>query len=323
MRTLVLGVNGMTGQAIATDLALAGHEVVGTGRAAQRFPDRLRDCGVHFLESDRHDPAAVAAALGDGADVVVDCVAYTAEHARMLLAASGDIGSIVALSSKAVYVDAHGRHSNSAEPPDFGTPVSEDTAVLPPDFSGDYKSAAGYGRNKVAMELTLRQAAVPVSVLRPSRIHGLGSARPREWWVVRQILRGVRTIPLAHGGRTGNHPTAAVNLARLVLACARQPGHRVVNSADPGAPTAADVVRAIAAAMSAEVEVTDAGPGRPAASPWDTWPPFFLDTSAAQEVGYEPVGDYAATVGPVVRELATLSADRREALDADPYFGDR
>ena len=47
---------------------------------------------------------------------------------------------------------------------------------------------------------------------------------------------------------------------------------------------------------------------------WDTWPPFFLDSTAAADVGYRPVGDYARAVQPVVYELTALSAERQEAL---------
>ncbi len=243
----MLGVNGMTGRAIATALVAAGHEVVGTGRSADRFPAVLRDLGVEFLQSDRDDPAQVRTALGPGADVVVDVVAYTGAHARDVLAVSSGIGSVVVVSSKAVYVDDRGRHSNSDDPPDFGGPVSEDNAVLASDSSGNYASREGYGPNKVAVEEVYRSADVPVSVLRPSRIHGPGATAPREAWVLDRIHAGQRVFRLPHAADAGNHPTAAVNLARLAVLCAEHPAHRVLNSADPGTPTAGEVVRAVAA----------------------------------------------------------------------------
>ncbi|MBC3761008.1 NAD-dependent epimerase/dehydratase family protein [Quadrisphaera oryzae] len=308
MRAVVLGVSGMTGRAVAAALADAGHEVVGTGRSPGRFPAVLRERGVAFVRSDRDDPAQVRAVLADGADVVVDVVAYTAAHARSVLEASGDVGSVVVLSSKAVYTDARGRHSNSDHPPDFGGPVGEDTPTLPPDWSGAYDSREGYGRNKAAVEEVYRGADVPVSVLRPSRIHGPGSARPRERWVVDRVLAGQRTFRLPHAATAGNHPTAAANLAALALLCAQRPAHRVLNAADPGTPTAAEVVTAVAAAMGLDVEVDDddGSPGGEV-SPWSTWPPFFLDTSASEAAGYRPVGTHAATVGACVAELVRRS----------------
>lgn len=303
MRTVVLGVNGMTGRAIATALVAAGHEVVGTGRSADRFPAVLRDLGVEFLRSDRDDPAQVRTALGAGADVVVDVVAYTADHARSVVACSSGIGSVVVVSSKAVYVDDRGRHSNSDDPPDFGGPVAEGDPVLPPDPSGNYASREGYGPNKVAVEEVYRSADVPVSVLRPSRVHGPGSADPREAWVLDRVLAGQRVFRLPHVADAGNHPTAAVNLARLAVLCAEHPAHRVLNSADPGTPTAGEVVRAVAAAAGVDVDVVDDPAGEP--SPWSSWPPFFLDTSAAEALGYRPVGTHAETVVASVRDLLT------------------
>lgn len=314
----MLGVNGLTGRAIAAELAVAGWEVLGTGRDEARFPKALGQAGVAFVRSDRNEPVELRAVLSQGADVVVDCVCYTAEQARLLLSFAGGVGSIVALSSKAVYIDSRGRHSNSDEPPDFGGPVAESCAVIEPDFSGEYQSRDGYGANKVAMERVLQEAAVPASILRPSRIHGSGATRPREWYAVSRLLNGQRRFPLIHAGLTGNHPTAAVNLARLVRACAERPGARVLNAADPGEPTAADIVTAIGRAFGAEVEVVD--DKSQGWNPWDTWPSFFLDTRAARSIGYEPVGSYEETVRATVDELVRLDPERRRMLDADPYF---
>jgi nucleoside-diphosphate-sugar epimerase len=326
MRVVILGVNGVCGRAIAAELSGAGWEVVGTGRDPQRFPATLRDRGVRFECSDRHDPAQLDRVLGAGADVVVDCVCYTAEHARQLLTHHGSFGSAVVLSSKAVYVDDHGRHANSDDAPRFDGPVSEGRRVLEPDFSGAFASREGYGPNKVAAELTLRESAVPVSILRPSRVHGRGGARPGEWFVVRRLLDGRRRIPVAHGGRTANHPTAAVNLARLAAICALRPGARVVNAADPDRPTAADVVRAIAAACRRPVQIVGLDDDAPCGwgwTPWASWPPFLLDTTASTALGYEPVGSYAETVPAAVDELLELSDDQRARRGLDDAFEGR
>ena len=255
----------------------------------------------------------------------MDCVCYTADQARNLLDHRSAFGSAVMLSSKAVYVDHEGRHSNSAQQPDFGAPVREDQTTLAPDFTGDYDSPTGYGGNKVAAEVEFLASEVDVSILRPSRIHGVGGTRPREWFVVRRLLDGRRRIPLAHRGQTGNHPTAAVNLARLVRACADSPGQRVLNAADPDAPTAYDIVQAISQTSGLPAEVVplpDDAPDGHGRSPWDTWPPFFLDTSAAASIGYEPVGGYAETVADDVNALLTTTPRERARLDDDPYFRD-
>jgi hypothetical protein len=68
---------------------------------------------------------ALGRALGDGADIVVDCLCDTAGHARRLLAHRASFGSAVVLSSKAVYVDDRGRHANSDDPSRFSRGARE------------------------------------------------------------------------------------------------------------------------------------------------------------------------------------------------------
>ena len=315
----------MTGRAIATDFADAGWEVIGTGRRVSRLP-QLHARGVEFVRSDRQAPDELAKVLRRGTDVIIDCLCYTAEHARQLLRCRGLFGSAIVLSSKAVYCDERGRHSNSDDPPQFDGPVGERQCVLEPDYSGAYDGREGYGANKVAAERTLLDADEPISILRPSRIHGPGAARPREWFVVKRLLEGRTSIPLAHGGRTGNHPTAAANLARLARTCADQPGRRVLNAADPDHPRARDIVEAIATACGRSVDIIGLDEQAPPGvgwTPWSTWPPLFLDTSAATALGYIPTGTYAETVTVAVEELCSLPPEQQVQLTGDPYFRDR
>jgi len=55
-------------------------------------------------------------------------------------------------------------------------------------------------------------------------------------------------------------------------------------------------------------------------TPWDTWPPFFLDTSAAEALDYRPAGSYAETVADQVTALLTMTPTERDRLDNDDYF---
>jgi nucleoside-diphosphate-sugar epimerase len=325
-RAIVLGGNGLVGSAAAVKLARAGWEVTSSGRAETRFPRDLRDAGVRFVQSDRYAARDLGQLLHQGADVVVDCVGYTAEHVRMLLPFRHGIGSVVFISSKAVYVDDHGRHVNSDEPPDFAAPVTEEQgSVAPADV--DYNSREGYGPNKVAAERVLLDSGMAVSVLRPSRIHGVGGTRPREWVFVKRVLDGRRHLLLARGGRGVNHPTAAVNLAALVEFCAARPAARILNSADPDAPDGLTISRVIAAQLAhawQEVLLDETAPGDLGDHPWNTLPPFVLDTSAAERLGFVPVGSYAETVMAEVDWLARAarSGDPAAVLPSpdDPYF---
>ena len=325
-RAIVLGGNGQVGAAAAVKLAAAGWEVTSTGRTTDRFPQELREAGVSFARSDRYAAGDLGELLRPGADAVIDCVGYTAAHARMLLPFRQSIGSVVFISSKAVYVDGQGCHSNSDEPPDFGGPVTEQQPTMAPS-EADYNSREGYGANKVAAENVLLDSGMAVTILRPSRIHGVGTRRPREWVFVKRALDGRQNLLLARGGRGANHPTAAVNLAALVAFCAERPAARILNSADPDAPDGLAISRIIAAHMNhewAEVLLGETAPSDLGDHPWNTLPPFILDTSAAQRLGFVPVGTYAETVKTEIDWLvqAARSAHPAAVLPSpdDPYF---
>ncbi|WP_088282140.1 NAD-dependent epimerase/dehydratase family protein [Kineosporia sp. A_224] len=326
-RAIVLGGNGQVGSAAARQLVSAGWEVTSTGLTEGRFPQDLRDAGVRFVRSDRYSAEDLHDLLRKGADAVVDCVGYTAAHARLLLPFQHGIGSLVFISSKAVYVDDQGRHSNSDEPPEFAAPVTEaQPTVTPSDI--DYNSREGYGRNKVAAEQVLLDSThLRVSVLRASRIHGVGAGRPREWVFVKRVLDRRPHLLLAHGGRGVNHPTAAVNLAALAEFCATNPGMRILNSADPDAPDGLAISRIIAAHLAhswSEVLLDSTAPPGLGDHPWNTMPRFVLDTSAAERLGFVPVGGYADTVGAEIDWLvaAARSGDPTAALPRphDPFF---
>jgi nucleoside-diphosphate-sugar epimerase len=326
-KAVVLGGNGQVGSAVALRLAAGGWEVTASGRSAERFPADLRDAGIRFVRSDRYQPEDLRGLLPEGADAVIDCVGYTAAHARMLLPFRAGIGSLVFISSKAVYVDSHGRHSNSAEPPDFGGPVTEEQPTMAPSEEIDYNSREGYGPNKVAAENVLLDSGLAVSVLRPSRVHGAGAHPAREWAFVKRVLDGRRHLLLARGGRGVNHPTAAVNLAALAAFCAERPGTRVLNSADPDAPDGGTIARIIAGGLGhqwTEVPLDETAPAGLGDHPWNTLPPVVLDTSAARRLGFTPAGSYAETVWAEVDWLvqASKAGDPAGVLPPpdDPFF---
>jgi nucleoside-diphosphate-sugar epimerase len=307
-RALILGGTGLVGRAAARRLLAAGWQVDVTGRD----PTRNAVADARFVPADRGDADELRSAVGGGVDLLVDCICYTAAEARLLVPLLDDVGSTVLISSKAVYVDDAGRHSNSDEPPSFEKPITEEQPTLPPG-DGDYRTREGYGANKVAAERVLLDTGQPVSVLRPSKIHGEGAAPPREWVFVKRVLDRRPAVLLAHRGEGVDHPTAAANIAALIETVAGKPGARILNSADPDAPSGLEIARTIARHLDHEWEevlVEGAEIGR---HPWDKLPPFTLDTTAAHELGYVPAGDYAATV---VEEIDWLVAGH----EPDPEF---
>jgi nucleoside-diphosphate-sugar epimerase len=320
-RAVILGGTGLVGRAVTRRLVDAGWRVDLTGRDPNRMPRELAAAGAAFHPIDRSDAEATARLVGSGADLVVDCLCFTAANARDLLPVLPDIGSAVMLSSKAVYIDGDGNHINSPVKPKFDGAVREDQRTLPPDESGAYDSAEGYGANKVAAERVLLDSGHPVTVVRASKIHGAGAVPAREWVFVRRVLDRRRVLLLADGGRGVDHPTAAANLARLVETVADRPGGRILNSADPDAPDARTIARTVADHLGhswEEVLLDASAPADLGRTPWSAPNPIVLDMSAAESLGYRPAGDHATTVREAVDWLVH-TADEQRALN-HPFF---
>ncbi|HEX4247027.1 MAG TPA: NAD-dependent epimerase/dehydratase family protein [Pseudonocardia sp.] len=327
---LIIGGTGLVGRAVARHLLADGWTVRLTGRDPANLPADLAAAGAHFSPAERDDPAALATAAGDGADLLVDCICFTAAHAELLLPLTRAASSTVMISSKAVYVDGEGRHSNSEQPPRFDGPVTEQQPTMAPGTM-DHRSRHGYGANKVAAEQVLLDSGSPVTVLRPSKIHGEGARPPREWYFVKRVLDRRPMVLLAGRGAGTDHPSAAVNIAALVQLAAERPGRRILNAADPDAPDGLTIARTVAALLGhrwREVLLdADAPPGL-GRHPWHRLPPVVLSMAAAHALGHRPVGDYAATVADGVRWLVEQSraggggAQLPPGLD-DGFFGGR
>jgi len=147
-------------------------------------------------------------------------------------------------------------------------------------------------------------------VLRPSKIHGAGALRPREWVFVKRVLDCRPAIFLARRGAGVDHPTAAANIAALIEAVAARPGRRILNSADPDAPSALEISRTIARQLGHdwnEVLLGDGAVETLGRHPWDVPHPIVLDMTAAIDLGYTPAGDYATTVAEEVEWLVSAA----------------
>jgi nucleoside-diphosphate-sugar epimerase len=290
------------------------------------MPAEIASAGGQFVEADRADLDQLTARVGDGVDLLVDCLCYTAVDAAQLLGLAAHAGSTVMISSKAVYVDDAGNHSNSDVPPVFDGPIGERAPTLAPGVA-DHTTREGYGASKVAAEHVLLDSGLPVTVLRPSKIHGAGAARPREWVFVKRVLDRRPAVFLAHRGSGVDHPSSAAGIAALIEVVATMPGRRILNVADPDAPSALEISRAITAHLGYEwdeILLPDDGDASLGRHPWDARPPIVLDTAAALDLGYTPVGSYAATVVDEVDWLVAAAgelagADRVPGED-DPFF---
>nr|WP_090582572.1 nucleoside-diphosphate sugar epimerase [Arthrobacter sp. ov407] len=294
---------GMT----ALRLAKAGWNVDVTGRSSSRMPVELLQAGVRFHQIERSDSSGIDELVGGGADLLVDLVAYTAADVRAILPVMALVASPVLVSSRAVYTDAAGRHVNGDESPQFEGPIREDAPTLPP--AGDDVnpfSREGYAPCKVAAELAALDSGLPVTVIRPSKVHGPWTRQARTQGIVEYMLRGEPTIELADPD-TVDHLSAAANVAALIETLAAHPGPRILNAADPDTPSALQIVQAIAAqlAWSGAIDLVPNTPER-GEHPWRT--PMTLDTTAAQELGYKPAGNGLDLLADEVEWVQTQSS---------------
>jgi nucleoside-diphosphate-sugar epimerase len=306
----ILGGTGQIGRALAERLLRAGWEVSVGARSERVLPD-----GVRFVRVDRD-----SGTLPDGVDVFVDVIPYEPAHAEQLLGLRGRVGSVVAISSASVYADAQGRTLDEATGPDdfpeLPVPITERQRTVEP-------GEATYSTKKAAIERALlAQDALPATIIRACAVYGRDSALPREWHFVKRILDGRRYVPLAYGGSSRFHTTAAANLAELAWLCAERPrGTRVFNCGDPEPPSVIEIARTIARIFDHSwTELLLPGPPTPdkvGATPWSTPKPFVVEMVAAEiDVGYRAVTRYAKAVEDVCSWLVETMRDRdwREVL---------
>lgn len=281
----------MIGRAAARALAAEGWEVVAVSRSGT-LPAGLAELGVEAVVADRADDAQLRAALGTGADVVLDTVAFTREHGEQLNAFAGLVGSLVVISSASVYADDEGRAlDGEGEPPNLPLPILETQRTAEP-------GPATYSTQKAELEQTVLAGPLPATVLRACAIHGPGAKLPRELFFVKRVVDGRRRVALAWEGESRFHTTSVANLAELIRLAAAKPGDRALNGGDPEALTTLEICRAIGAALGHEFEPVLL-PEDEFDNPWAAPKPkpFVVSMAAAEEeLGYRPVTTYPEAV---------------------------
>jgi nucleoside-diphosphate-sugar epimerase len=291
MRAALIGGTGQIGRGAARALASNGWEVVAISRSGT-LPDGLAELGVQAVAADRSDDTQLRAALGSGADVVLDTVAFTRGHGEQLNALDGLVGSLIVISSASVYADDDGRALDGvSDPPQMPVPILETQRTAEP---GD----ATYSTQKAELEQTLLEGPLPSTLLRACAIHGPGAKLPREVYFVKRAHDGRRKVALAWNGESRFHTTSVPNLAELIRLAAEQPGDRALNAGDPAPPSTLEICEAIGAAMGHELEpvlLPDDAYDNPWAAPPD-WPFVVSMEAAERELGYQPVTTYPEAV---------------------------
>ena len=292
-RAVIVGGTGQIGFATARRLVFEGWDVTIASRRATALPSGCRHEAV-----DGRDVDGLVAAVGSAADLLLSCVAFDSTDAQHLAEAGREAGRIMAISSASVYRDMAGRTLDEAADcgfPDFPVPLTEQSMTLDP-------GPATYSTRKVAMEATLLdRAPCPVTILRPCAIHGPLSKHAREWWFVKRLLDGRRTIPLAYRGQSRMQTTSVSAIADAVVRAAADELPTVANVADADSPTVAEIGRTIMAIMDVDADLVGLPdePFPPAfgATPWSLPRPMVCSAAAT---GRET---YAGSVMSAVRWL--------------------
>jgi nucleoside-diphosphate-sugar epimerase len=289
MRAVLIGGTGQIGRAAARAFATNGWDVVAISRSGT-LPDGLAELGVQAVAADRTDDTQLRAAIGSGADAVLDTVAYTREHGEQLNGLAGLVGSLVVISSASVYADDEGRALDGvSDPPVMPVPILETQRTAEP---GDET----YSTRKAELEQTLLAGPLPSTLVRACAIHGPGAQLPRELYFVKRAHDGRRRVAIAWNGESRFHTTSVANLAELIRLAAEQPGDRALNAGDPDPPTTLGICHAIGAALDHEFEPVLL-PDEAVENPWATAVPFVVSVEAAErELGYRPVTTYPEAV---------------------------
>lgn len=316
-RAVLIGGTGQIGRPAARALARDGWDVVAVSRSGS-VPDAFAELGIEVVAADRAEDAQLLAAIGGGADVVVDMVAFGREHGAQLNRLPA--GSLIVISSGSVYADDEGRALDGvSELPRLPNPIPETQRTAEPGGTDNYS------RGKAALEEELRDGPLPATLLRAGAIYGPGAKLPRELYFVQRAVDGRRRVALAWRGESHFHTVAAENIAELIRLAAAKPDDRTLNAGDPDPPTTLGICEAIGAAMDFEFEPVLL-PGDEFGNPWGLPPDFpcVMDMSAAaRELGYRAVTTYPDAVGATCEWLVDELASGRtwdgtyleEALD--------
>jgi nucleoside-diphosphate-sugar epimerase len=320
-RAFVLGGTGLIGRAVGAAMARTGWSVSAASRGTTDAPPEFRPLDIRLVHLDRDRDLDLRAAVGE-VEVMIDVVPLAAKHAEQLLELDGQIGSLIAVSSSAVYADEAGKplvHGGGRPARDDPIPIDESQATLPPDD----KTYAG---QKVALEHALLAGQrAPVTIVRPACVYGPGDPEPREWYFVKRALDRRPYLILADRGSGRYHRVAAANVAQLVRLAAEQPGTRVLNSGDAEVRSLLDIARAVALLLEHEpIEVLLPGPPpveSVGATPWSVYRPFVLDMTAARDqLGYEDVSSFDTALEQTCEWLVNASSGR-ESRAVFPTLG--
>lgn len=256
MKVLVTGATGFIGSHLVDRLLERGDDVTAFVRPTTDST-RLTAKGVRVITGDVRNQLEVGNAV-DGSEIVYHLARAKGHGARPMsevqavnidgasniarAATRAAVGRIVYASSVTVYGSRAGAN-----------PVVENSVLSP---------ESAYARSKAEAEAALGEhAKVPFVIARITEVLGPGC---RSWIpLLRSVAR--RRLRLIGQGKTRHHPADVSDIVDGLILCGTMPvtSGRTYNLAGPEAITIADMVRAMAAALNAGVDLPPFVPARP------------------------------------------------------------
>lgn len=226
MKILIIGGSGHVSGAVARAARDGGHDVWAVTRGQRMLP-----AGVHALIADRHDAAAMEAAIAGARtawDLVVDCICYDLSDIRQDVRLFRNCAvQFVLISTDFVY-----------DPARRVFPQPEEAEAYAPD-NGHQQ----YGHRKRRCELELIEGdagGLAWTILRPCHIYGPTSElgclplHGRDPELIARLRNG-QPLQLLGGGHFLQQPILADDLAQTVVSVAGNPraAGMVFNTAGP------------------------------------------------------------------------------------------
>ena len=243
MRTIVFGGTGWVGHHIVRALHGAGHDVTVCSRGRKQTYDHGLPGGIHRIQADKGDDAAMAGVFQDVYDVVIDSVPTEAsidnvvKHARRV--------------KRYIHCSSTGGYAP--------LPFVPGDETMPYDhFMGGWKAKAIVDAK--VMDLWCREG-FPATVIRPSYITGPGmlpldNVGGRREDFIPDILSGT-PLDLPNDGQALLHPIHVQDLAQAFLLAAQEPRSvgQIYNACLEKAVTIKRYVEINAAALDREVTI--------------------------------------------------------------------
>ena len=306
----------------------------GTGPTGAVIVPRLVERGdtVTILHSGRHEiplPKSVAHIHGDPRDRLsllsclqdreFDAAISTSGRIRHVVAIlQGRVGKLVAISGLPAYPGWDVAPGDSGLP----MPLREESPTAPrraSDRPGDRLTQKVIDGERLVLHAH-DPGTFDTTIVRYTMVYGPYSYIPFEWYFVRRILDGRRSLVLESDGLTVPQRGYSVNLAKaVVLALDRdESGGQVFNAGDEQALAVRGIADVIADALGHEWEIVPAPAAHsPCRNPFTARQNTLFDTSKARSLlGYRdevPVAEATARTAIWLRDHPVRAGSQEEA----------